>query len=109
MRSERDRRDATFEALSDSRRRDCLRHLGTADPPVAISELATAVANREAERPGIADAGPDVREVEVDLRHVHLPKMHDADVLDYDDGDGSVVQTAGTMRARSHLETAPER
>lgn len=76
------RLDTVFALLSDARRRHVIATLDTSDP-LGLSELAEAVARRE--RPG-ADPDPEtVRQVEVALRHVHVPKLAAAEVVTHRD------------------------
>ncbi|WP_435182022.1 DUF7344 domain-containing protein [Halorussus sp. AFM4] len=99
--------DTVFALLRDRRRRFALRALADRESPVALDGLAAAVARREAadadgpprEASGTAapasptpDATPaatdDVAEA---LHHVHLPKLADAGVVDYDEADNTAT------------------
>jgi DNA-binding transcriptional ArsR family regulator len=83
--AEAERLDAIFGALSDARRRRVIRILaapaeGTGDggrDGTTVSSLADSLATRESGRP------PTDR-LAVSLRHVHLPQLDDAGVVDYD-------------------------
>ncbi|WP_135830388.1 DUF7344 domain-containing protein [Halorussus halobius] len=77
--------DATFEVLADERRRLALHYLrdrGSAD----VDELATVVSGwTRARRAEAETVTPGEREaVRIDLHHVHLPRLVDAGVVDYD-------------------------
>lgn len=67
--------------LSSERRRTAIDVLGGLSGPVELEELAAAVAARE--DGGTADEVA-VERVAVQLHHVHLPKMADMGVLDYE-------------------------
>ncbi|MDS0293053.1 DUF7344 domain-containing protein [Halogeometricum luteum] len=73
--------DAAFDVLSNARRRyvvDCLRGRDSA----ALAALADDVAARE--RRAEDDADPDAETVAVSLYHVHLPKLAEAGLVEYD-------------------------
>ncbi|MFC7046302.1 hypothetical protein ACFQH6_13585 [Halobacteriaceae archaeon GCM10025711] len=74
--------DAAFDVLSDRRRRFVLHYLmDEPDEPVTTDELVDKVLEWEADD----DRGDDYRQrVTVNLHHVHLPKLADANVVDYD-------------------------
>lgn len=78
--------DAAFDLLATERRRNALYCLREADDPVPLLELADRVADREDEPPS------DGRErVAISLSQVHLPKLDDAGVVDFDPQDRYVV------------------
>ncbi|WP_436932596.1 DUF7344 domain-containing protein [Halosimplex halobium] len=82
--------DERYELLAAERRRTALEVLAERGTPVELDDLATAVAAREGgETPAATDR------LAVSLHHVHLPRMADLGVLDYDPGDNRVV----TVRA----------
>jgi len=82
------------ELLSSRRRRATLGALDGRTPPVTLSDLAADVATREdGERADVdGDDRADVggrrggieREVAIALHHVHLPRLADGGVIDYD-------------------------
>lgn len=70
--------NATLEILAHHHRREILCILTNApDHTATVDELI----NREAER---TDERPGHDEIEVAIHHVHLPKMADAGVVEYD-------------------------
>ena len=70
------------ELLEVDRRRHALAVIADETGPLALDELATAVAERES---GVDPAEPGtVSNVAVTLHHIHLPKMDDLGVVDYD-------------------------
>lgn len=84
--------DATLELLADRERRAVLGYLmddprGTA----TVSELADHLAEMRAEEAG-DEADPEEAgdEATTTLHHVHLPKLADAGVVEYDDRSGEV-------------------
>lgn len=74
--------NATFDVLAHHYRRGALRFVADADGHTAtVDELVTYLVGRAAER----TAEPPRRDrIEVDLIHVHLPKLTEAGVIDYD-------------------------
>jgi len=81
--------DAALAALADERRRTTLSELLDARGRTSIDVLATRVAAAEADVP-VLDTERH-RDVAVNLRHRHLPKLDDAGLIDL--GDGGVVAT----------------
>lgn len=74
--------DAILSVLAHHRRRDLLQYL--IDSPDQTASIEACVGNlvkREAERTG---ERPSHDHVEASLYHLHLPKMADAGILDYD-------------------------
>jgi DNA-binding transcriptional ArsR family regulator len=70
-----ERVNAAFDVLSDARRRRVVCLLRSSDAAVSVSALAEALAERE---PG----DPDPDGLVVSLRHVHLPKLDAAGVVE---------------------------
>jgi hypothetical protein len=68
--------DATFDVLSNARRRRIIRILRTHENAVSVMTLAEALAARE---PG----EPDPDQLVVSLQHVHLPKLDATGVVEY--------------------------
>jgi hypothetical protein len=74
--------DTVLSLLADHRRRDLLQHLREQpDRPASVEECVEFLVEQEAER--IGDR-PDPERVETALHHVHVPKMVDTGILDYD-------------------------
>lgn len=75
--------DRSFDALADGRRRALLRHLSETDGDAAsFAELVDHVAGR--------GTAPDVDRVAASVFHVHLPKLAEADLVEYDDRNRTV-------------------
>ncbi|MXR40125.1 hypothetical protein GRX01_01965 [Halobaculum sp. WSA2] len=72
--------DAALRLLAERQRRAVVRRLADAEEPVTVESLAASLATTTS----------DVAGVRIGLRHSHLPKLHDADVIDYDAEDGTV-------------------
>lgn len=85
--------DDQFDVLAVARRRTALSILGERRSPMDGEALAQAVASCER---GVAPEDvPDatVERVHVRLHHVHLPKLDDAEIVEYDREDGVVEPT----------------
>ncbi|WP_121823380.1 DUF7344 domain-containing protein [Halostella salina] len=80
--------DTAFDLLSVERRRHALYCLRGRDGSVSVSDLADAVIDRGSTSP--ADPERHRERVVISLGQVHLPKLADADVVDYDRADSSV-------------------
>jgi len=73
--------------LADQQRRRILQHLETSfDDRVSVSRLARAVA----EMSTTTKTGDKVERAAIRLRHVHLPKLAEAGLVDYDPNSRSV-------------------
>lgn len=69
-----------FEALADNRRRRILIHLQQNDT-VSLQDLAGVLANQE----GIDHHSEEFKRLQVDLVHLHLPKLADYGLLAFDE------------------------
>lgn len=83
--------DDIFKLLSEKRRRYAIHHLSTTPEGVAtLSDLVEQVAAWETET-SVGDVPDDYRKrVEASLHHTHLPKLDDANIIDYDARSESV-------------------
>ena len=80
--------DETLEILADPRRRATLRYLKDSDAEVVdLERLVESVATELGTRPG---DGPGAGRLRVSLRHVHLPKLASAGLVDYDSVEGTL-------------------
>ncbi|WP_115865105.1 DUF7344 domain-containing protein [Halorussus litoreus] len=92
--------DSLFDALSNERRRAVVSFLKSSDDDaVALSELVEHVVshdeqilsdNEQTTACGADDGSDDRETVATALHHVHLPKLADAGLLDYDAGSNTV-------------------
>lgn len=82
--------DTDFEVLSDSRRRYLLYYLFSIDDDVTDLDAAVdAVCTYEAAGTG-SDDRPSREIVRTELHHVHLPRLAEVGVLDYDPRQGTI-------------------
>lgn len=88
---------AIYDALSHARRREVLRYLTRETVgPVQTESVARHLWSDD---PG----GESVDDSLVELRHVHLPKLTEANLLTWRRGDGVVVPTAFAREAPALL------
>lgn len=81
-------RDQLMEALSDVQRREIITVLDSEGERLPRSDLAREVAARGTSGEPSAEA---VDEVEVLLHHVHLPKLEQVGLVEYDVGSGTIA------------------
>lgn len=83
--------DTVFTVLSDQRRRYILDCLDEYDTPMALNDLAEEVAVREYDSPITEISVTQVKEVSISLHHVHVPRMEDAGLVEYERDDNLVA------------------
>ncbi|SER08875.1 DUF7344 domain-containing protein [Natrinema salaciae] len=80
--------DPSFDALNDPYRRSICRYaMRTTADTATHEELVDYVVDRA---PETAAADPDRREIATELRHVHLPKLDEAGLIEHDRQRGVV-------------------
>lgn len=102
-----DERDQIFDVLSHPHRRFVLDTLLAAETPVEMGTLSTELAEWMASAPDRSGAERDA--VEISLVHGHLPKMADADLIEYDAADRTVTLADRTEEIRTHLRMVENR
>lgn len=102
-------RDEIFDVLSNARRRQVLHYLKRAENRrrVELRELVDHVAAWENEIPIEEVSATERKRVYTALRQSHLPKMADADVIEYDTMRGEVRLTDAAREAELYLEYVP--
>ncbi len=83
--------DECFDLLSNHRRRYILHYLRTNGGETSLSELAGTVAAWENDVDPDAVSYDQRKRVYTSLQQVHLPRMDEMDVVDFDDREGAVV------------------
>lgn len=94
--------DELFDVLSDRRRRFVLYYLDGANERATREALVDRIAVREA----VDGEGPIREHVLAELHHVHLPRLQDAGLVEYDQRAGDVVATEKFDRVRRFLDLA---
>lgn len=94
--------DTLYALLADRRRRTVLSILAARDRSMTVSDLASAILEFDD-----ADAGSgyedELTRIGVALVHVHLPRLADAGIVEYDATHGLVEPTAELDRLEPHL------
>ncbi len=100
--------DAMLDVLGSRQRRHVLSALVDRHAPVALDDLVAAVAARGTETPG-ADA-PDARRdgLRTRFHHVHLPKLDDVGLVEYDHDARTVEATARLRSVAARLSNDAE-
>ncbi|MFC6825976.1 DUF7344 domain-containing protein [Halopelagius fulvigenes] len=99
--------DEKFTLLADSQRRTLLLVLGRVGEPVSIGGLGERLLARE--DPASATDSAALDELELRLHHVHVPKLAQRDVLEYDPESGIVSRGPRFDRIYSWLVSHDER
>lgn len=84
-------KDRIFQLLSVQRRRDVLEYLHEVEPETTLGTLAEHVAAKENEIDVQDLSAAQRKRVYVGLYQSHLPKLDDANVIDYDQDRGSIA------------------
>jgi hypothetical protein len=96
-----------FDILRNQRRRFVLHYLLHCDTSGDLGEIATQIAAWEADT-GVEEVSSKQRKcVYTTLQQSHLPKMDNADVVDYDANRGTVQRTEHTEKLNVYLEIVP--
>ncbi len=82
--------DITFEILKNRRRRLVLEYVRDTEEPVTIGELAEHIAAIENDTTVQQLDAQQRKRVYIGLYQCHLPKMDDADVVDFNQGRGRI-------------------
>lgn len=82
--------DEVFALLRNERRRNVLHYLAAHDNPVSLSDLAEQLAAWENDKPVAHLRSDERKRVYVGLYQVHLPKMADADVVEFNQSRGVI-------------------
>ncbi|MFC6764673.1 DUF7344 domain-containing protein [Natrinema soli] len=100
--------DTALEILSNERRRYVLQCLPPVDNPMALADLADEVAALE-NGTGTADVSKeDSKDVYVSLSHADIPKLADADIVEYDQVQNTVTLTQNAAELRPLLEVVDD-
>jgi len=101
--------DVLFEILGNDRRRRVVGILDDVDSDIHLGELTRRIlAEERSEDP--ADVPADVvRPVALRLHHVHLPKLRDAALVDYDHHDHIVTPRDDVAAIRDVLDDGLDR
>lgn len=96
-----------FRLLAHAYRRQLLAALVATDGSVTVRDVRNEIVTRETAA-SLADVpAADVKRISLSLRHVHVPMLADADVIDYDPNRG-VIEAADLEAVRPLLSVATD-
>lgn len=96
-----------FDVLQNERRRYVLQYLRRHGGPVDLGDLATQVAAWEYDVPTDQISGTQRKRVYTTLQQTHLPRLHEAGIVDYDRDVGIIETTKHTEDLTVYLEIVP--
>lgn len=99
--------EIAFEILSCRRRRHVLHCLKQRDEPVELRELSIQLAAWENDVPRRAVEYDQRMRVYTALRQSHLPKMAQADIVEFDSRTGTVTLTEEASELEVYLDVVP--
>ncbi|GGM67127.1 DNA-binding transcriptional ArsR family regulator [Halarchaeum rubridurum] len=100
-------REEVFDLLSNSRRRHTLHYLRREERPVELRELSEQLSAWENDVAPGAVTHKQRKRVYTALRQTHLPRLDDADVIEYDANRG-VVEPGNLEDVELYLDVVPE-
>ncbi|WP_227133074.1 DUF7344 domain-containing protein [Halorubellus salinus] len=101
--------ERVFDILRNERRQRVLGYLAiTDDEVIRIGDLAEHVAAIENDMPVNALSSQQRKRVYVALYQCHLPKMADADVIEFDKDRGTIKVGPNAKQLRPYLDIEPE-
>lgn len=86
--------DKVFDVFMAAERRHAIRLLQEADEPIAIADLAHEIAGQDLDPPETVAPFADVLRARNYLKHVHVPKLADENVVEYDEEGNTIVPGA---------------
>jgi hypothetical protein len=95
--------DTVYDLLSNKRRRYVISKLRRADGAVSVNELSEAVAAWENDVDVDELTDKQVKRVYVSLYQIHVPKLDEAGLVDYDKEAGTVELTPTVSQLDSYL------
>ncbi len=100
--------DDVFAVLSSQRRRFALHCLQKYGGPMALADMADEIAVWENDT-DIADISPEeVKRIYVSLYHTHVPKLEDADIVEYSQERDMVALSENAEQVTAHIEPYDE-
>lgn len=98
--------EEAFQTLSNQRRRFTV-HALEREGSMELGELASRVAGWEYRKEPDAVTAAERRRIYNSLQQVHLPRMDENGLVDYDEENGVVYATGGLSDLRIYLEVVP--
>lgn len=97
-----------FEALANRRRRYVLQCLCEYQTPMALADLADEIATQEQDAPLPDIPAEDVKRVYMSLYHTHIPKLADANIVEYTQEQDLVALSTKSEHVEAFLGCATE-
>jgi DNA-binding transcriptional ArsR family regulator len=98
--------DEVFAALGDTRRRYLLYTLVNEKSEVPLTELAANIAAWEENKPVSEVTDDEHMDVYVSLYHIHVPKLVDVGIVDYQEAEDIIIQARNTEQVQAVLDGA---
>lgn len=95
--------DTVYDLLSNGRRRFVISKLRRAEEPLSVSDLSEAVAAWENDVPQSELTDKQIKRVYVSLYQIHIPKLDEAGLVEYDKDSGLVELTPAVSELDSYL------
>ncbi|RKS75862.1 hypothetical protein BDK61_4393 [Haloarcula quadrata] len=93
--------ETTLQLLTKQERRQILRHVAEASDGTTVDKLTQHLRGLDSLQP---DGNGPTRSWDSDLHHLHLPKLQEANVLEYDTNRGTVHRSREFQTVFSLLE-----
>ncbi|WP_394741332.1 DUF7344 domain-containing protein [Natronococcus roseus] len=100
--------DAVFELLANRRRRRILTAFGNDDRRLTVNDLTKKLVVAETGTPVTDVPAETVRRIFVSLQHVHIPKLVDLELVEYDRERNHVEPTDRLAGLEPYLATVSE-
>lgn len=100
-------KDIVFDLLSSSRRRNVLTYMAEHGPKTTLPELAEHIAAKENDTEERLLSSQQRKRVYVALYQCHLPRMDDADVIDFVKNRGNVTLRPNAVQLYQYMEVRP--
>lgn len=102
-----ERINTVFSVFAHHRRRYTLRELWRHEQPMALADLADELAVRENETAITEIPAEEVKRIYMSLYHTHIPKLAEADLVDYDQERDTVTLTEYAEQIEQYQELLP--
>lgn len=86
--------ETIFSLLSDERRRHVVAALADRTTEITLDELVSTITSRNLAGSEATDPAATKKRIKIALHHVHLPKLDDAGVVEYDPDARTVTPVA---------------
>lgn len=97
--------DTVLDLCRDQHRRIVLAVLADQQRSLTVNELRNAVIKHNHHEPLTEASTEVITQIQIKLCHIHLPKLEEAGVIEYDSGQQLVEPTAEFNTLQPHLST----